>query len=121
MPHVRRIGLEAEDRAASYLQARGFTILTRRYKAASGEIDLVALDGEVLVFVEVKLRKGRFFKPEEALGETKRSRILRASESYLAAYEGPDREVRFDVVAIDPDGVRHHKEAFWPQSPADGD
>lgn len=113
MRDARSLGTEAEDRAAAYLQDRGFTIITRRYRARGGEIDLIALDGETLVFVEVKLSRSRSRLPEAALHDTKWSRIRAAARQYLASL-AENREVRFDVVAIDPEGIRHTTDAnFW--------
>ncbi len=114
MSHPRRVGTKAEDRAADYLLAKGFTLLTRRFKGREGEIDVVALDGETLVFVEVKLRTKPGAVPEEAIDGKKLQRLFAACEEYLAAYEGPERPVRFDLVAIGPGGIRHVEDAFRP-------
>lgn len=115
MPHARGVGREAEDLAAEHLLGLGFTLLTRRFACRGGELDLVALDGETLVFVEVRARKGGRFPPEHSVSAAKRDRILRASRRYLAEYEGPDRPVRYDLVAIDAAGIRHHRQAFEPE------
>lgn len=114
MPHPRSLGTVAEDRAARFLQDCGLTILTRRYKARHGEIDLVALDGETLVFVEVRFRRSLLEKPEASLNDRKRVRLTAAAVQYLADFVKEERPVRYDLVAIDPDGIRHHREAFWP-------
>lgn len=115
MPHVRRLGLEAEDAAAEFLAAQGYTLITRRFKAGGGEIDLVALDGEVLAFVEVKLRRGKSADPLEAMDLHKQTRILEAAQIYLSRYDGPECEVRFDVVAVTPKGMTLHRDAFRPR------
>jgi len=109
----RRVGSAAEDEAADFLVRKGYTIVTRRYKAKRGEIDLVALDQDVLVFVEVKQRKAGYL-PEEAIGEQKIARLVAAAQEYIFATGEQDREVRYDVIAIDPNGLRHHIEAFRP-------
>lgn len=116
MPGPRRLGSEAEDRAASYLLAKGYTIVTRRYKARRGEIDLVTLDGDVLVFVEVKQRKAGYL-PEESITAAKARRMGLAANEYLEATGEAGREVRFDVVSINPREVRHHVDAFRPSGP----
>lgn len=113
-PEPRKAGTAAEDEAASFLQGAGYTIITRRFKAKRGEIDLVALDGEVLVFVEVKSTVKAERSPEEAIGDRKRGRLFAAAQEYLLAYEGPERPVRYDVVTVSPTGIRLHREAFWP-------
>lgn len=110
---MARIGTEAEDQAAKYLLAKGYTIVTRRYKAKRGEIDLVALDDEVLVFVEVKQRK-KGYLPEEAIGTRKIEHLVAAAAEYVLVTGETQREIRYDVVAIDPDGLRHHVAAFRP-------
>jgi len=115
MPHVRRLGLEAEDAAAEFLASQGYTLITRRFKAGGGEIDIVALDGDVLAFVEVKLRRGPRADPLDALDLAKQERILSAAEVYLSRYDGPECEVRFDVVAVTPKGMTLHKDAFRPR------
>jgi putative endonuclease len=114
VPNLRRVGADAEDRAASALIAKGYTILKRRYTAAGGEIDLIAMKNDVLVFVEVRFRSTRGAEPEASVTERKRERLFRAARSYLASWEGPEVAVRYDLVAIDPDGLRHHEEAFRP-------
>jgi putative endonuclease len=113
MPHVRRLGLEAEDAAAEFLAAQGYTLLTRRFKAGGGEVDLVALDGPILAFIEVKQRKGG--DPMESIDLAKQLRVMAASEIYLARYEGPPCEVRFDVVSMASSGMTLHKDAFRPR------
>ena len=111
MPNLRDLGRAAEDAAAEYLLGQGYTLVTRRYKARHGEIDLVALDGELLVFVEVKRRDAPGYIPEASIGQEKRKALFRAGQQYLAEIaESPEREVRFDLIAIDRDGLRHHKD-----------
>ncbi len=112
---LRRLGSEGEDRAAAYLLDKGYTVVARRVKTRSGEIDLVALDGEVLVLVEVKLRRTDYQKPEEAVGPTKVRRFDRAAAEYLHSVGGPERAVRYDLIAIDRDGLRHYENAFLGQ------
>ena len=109
MPRPRRLGSDAEDRAADYLLGLGYTLLTRRAKTASGELDLVCLDGEVLVVVEVKSRSGPWQSPEEALGSQKLSRLVQATEEYVRSCGLQARDQRLDLVAIDDRGLRHWK------------
>jgi putative endonuclease len=112
MSSVRRIGTDAEDLAASYLLEKGYTIVTRRWTGRGGEIDLVVLDGDVLVFVEVKQRSGRWGRPEEAISEIKISRFVTAVQQYAMATDQLDRASRYDVIAIDDKGIRHYEDAF---------
>lgn len=114
MSNLRRVGREAEDRAADYLIGLGYTIVKRRYKAAHGEIDILAMDGEALVVVEVKERLAMGHVPEESVGEKKAARMASAAREYLAATGETDRAIRFDLVVFDRDGLRHHADAFKP-------
>lgn len=114
MPGFRGLGKEAEDRAAAYLLEAGYTLVTRRYSTRNGEIDLIVLDDETLVFVEVRLRRGKDRSPEESIGPVKAARVARAARAYLREMDQTERSVRFDVVAIDDEGIRHHVDAFQP-------
>ncbi|MBS1724960.1 MAG: YraN family protein [Armatimonadetes bacterium] len=106
----RAVGAEHEDRAADYLLSLGYTLVTRRFKGSGGEIDIVALDGETLVFVEVKYRERG--APEEALGHTKVARFNDAVDAYLAKTGAQSAMIRFDLVAVTPTDIRHHIGAF---------
>jgi putative endonuclease len=112
MPNFRRVGAAAEDRAAEFLIERGYTIVTRRWSARGGELDIVALDEDILVFVEVKARSGRWGTPEDAIDSVKIARFLAAIQAYCVATDQNDRPVRYDVIAIDDKGLRHYEDAF---------
>ncbi len=114
MPHVRQLGKEAEDRAADYLLSLGYTIVTRRFKSKHGEIDLVSLDphGETLVFVEVKLRRTLHQNPEQAVDWSKRQHFHQAVEDYFNKTDHPRLPGRYDIIAIDPTGLKHIPDAF---------
>lgn len=112
-------GRRAEDLARQHLEGRGWRVAAANVRAGRGELDLVAWDGEVLVFVEVKARSSAGHGlPEEAVDGAKRSRLVSAAEAYLAGLEGPAPACRFDVVAVDLAGgrprVRHLPDAFRP-------
>lgn len=110
MSDLRRIGNAAEERAAEYLIEQGFTIVTRNAHSRGGEIDIVALDDEVLVFVEVKLRRSS--AAAEAITPTKALRMRRAAREYLQSMGEPERAFRFDLVAIEPSGLRHYRQVL---------
>lgn len=116
MPNLRRVGQEAEDRAARYLLEQGYTIVTRRFKGVHGEIDLVALDGEVLVVVEVKFVRSSFRKAESGLDDRKVERLAAVTDEYLHKFSLHERRLRYDLIAIDADGLRHHVDAFRPRA-----
>jgi putative endonuclease len=83
-------------------------LVTRRFKVRHGEIDLICLDGDTLVFVEVKSRWSPGYTPEDSIGPEKARALQRAAEEYMRAMED-ERPFRFDLVCIDHDGLRHHK------------
>jgi putative endonuclease len=100
LPH--RFGERAERLACRELRRRGYEIVARRFRTRLGEIDIVAREGPVLVFVEVKARRGAGFgSPLEALTWWKRRRLLAMARQYLASCGGlADQPCRFDVVGI---------------------
>ena len=94
-------GRSSEAAAAEYLIANGFRVLERRFRTRAGEIDLIAEEGETLVFVEVKARTSLACgRPAEAVDRRKRARLARAASIYLMRSRDPDRPCRFDVVEI---------------------
>lgn len=114
----RELGRRGEDAAARFLDRRGYDIVERNWTCAAGEADIIARDGEALVFVEVKTRsnteKGL---PSEAVDAGKRRRYERIAALFLMDYDVVDVPVRFDVVSIvvvPPDRafIRHHIGAF---------
>jgi putative endonuclease len=111
---LRRLGADAEDRAAVYLIACGYTIVKRGYKGPSGEIDILALHDDVLVVVEVKERTKAGSPPEQSVTAAKARRLAAAARQYLQSVDELDREIRFDLICYDPSGVRHHVDAFRP-------
>jgi putative endonuclease len=95
------LGAEGERAAESLLRRQGYRVLARNYRCPLGEIDLVALDGKTVVFVEVKTRTDESFgDPLEALSARKQRQITRVAEHYLTAHRLADREARFDVVGV---------------------
>ncbi len=105
-------GAAGEDRAAAYLESLGFHIERRNLRTPDGEIDIVAREGDTLVFVEVKARTTRAFgRALAAVDARKRARIRAVAEDYLQFLPAPTK-VRFDVVAIDGATMRLHREAF---------
>lgn len=110
------LGEWGEDLAASYLEDNNWTVRTRNYETPFGECDLIVTKDDVLAFVEVKTRRTKKFgPPEEAITPTKQNHLRNIAKYYLQENE-PDRQCRFDVVAIQfLDGntsIRHLKGAF---------
>ncbi len=101
LPNPRARGAAAEDAAESYLRSLGYRIVERNLVTKLGEIDLIALDGEILCFVEVKARTHRDFGDAiEAVGPRKRARLTRAAALFLARNRS-QRACRFDVLGLD--------------------
>ena len=95
-------GKEGEAIAVAFLRSKGLTILETRYRYMRGDIDIVAMDGEVLVFCEVKLRNTqRFGAPEYGVTRGKQAQVRRIAAAYLYERELRDQICRFDVVAIE--------------------
>jgi len=97
----KNTGHYGEDIAAAYLQQKGYSIVERNYRKRFGELDIIAEDGEVLVFVEVKTRSStRFGSPFEAVDSRKQRKMSRIALAYLNSRKLFDRSARFDVVAV---------------------
>jgi len=97
-----RLGREAEDAAAEFLRRRGYEILGRNVRTARGEIDLLARDGDTLVFVEVKARRGSGVAGGlEAVDARKQWRLSRLALDFLSRSGLAEVPARFDVVAVD--------------------
>lgn len=95
------LGKQGEELAASYLKNLGFSVLERNYRQKTGEIDIIARDGDCLVFVEVKTRKGLLFgQPFEAVTTKKQGQLSRVALDYLSRNKLLDQPARFDVVSI---------------------
>ena len=116
MPPSRRArGDAGEALAEAHLRRLGWRILGRNLHVRAAEVDLLALDGRTLCFVEVRLRSGpRFGSPEESFDARKQRRLREAARRVLATRTLPRfRNVRFDLIAIDasrtPPELRHHK------------
>jgi putative endonuclease len=110
-------GAWGEDLALRYLTRRGYRLVERNYRTRRGEIDLILRREEVLVFVEVKLRRTTGFgDPLEAVTPSKQKTLRRLAEQYLADHEPQFDTLRFDVIGIlaSRNGVRidHVEDAF---------
>ncbi len=110
-------GDRGEYLAAEFLEEAGLRILERNYRFSRAEIDIIAEDGQELVFVEVKTRDSlRFGEPEESVGVSKEERLRRAAEGYCMHHGMADRFYRFDIVAIRMEKgiivVKHFRNAF---------
>jgi len=101
LTHTRARGDAWEARAATWLEARGWEIVDRNFNAPGGELDLVARQGELLAFVEVRGRAdARAGHPAETISATKRRRVVTAARHWLARYGDQGCDLRFDVLTL---------------------
>jgi len=112
--NLRRAGASGEEEAARYLEARGYRIVERNFRYRTmGEIDIIAEEGDELVFCEVKTRWGDGFgAPEEAVTPAKQRTIRKVAAAYLALRGIGDRPCRCDVVSIRRAGAKSAVEIF---------
>ncbi len=108
-----------EDAAAAFLERVGMQVECRNWRSSAGEIDIVAREGDELVFIEVKTRRSeRAGTAEEAVSPAKQRRIVRLAQAYITSAGGDHTgAIRFDVVAIrviadDRALLRHYRAAF---------
>lgn len=110
------VGREGEALAANFLQQKGYEIVDRNWRYGPKEIDIVARDGDTMVFVEVKTRSTLAFElPQEAVTKKKMKNLVEAADAYLIQ-RNIDLESRFDIVAVlngNPPQVLEHLEGAW--------
>jgi putative endonuclease len=107
------LGKTGEDLACRELQRRGYAIVARRYRRRGGELDIIARDGETVVFVEVKARRDRGFgQAAEAVCFVKRRRMAQLATDYVLRHHLTKSPCRFDVVSIHFDRERPVIEVF---------
>ncbi len=111
------LGRAGERLAERYLKNQGYTVVERNYRCRGGEVDLIALDRRVIVFVEVKTRTDHGFgNPLEAVEPRKQKRMILAAQLFLHQKKLQQRDARFDVVGISWPGkdpvIEHVRNAF---------
>jgi len=92
-------GRRSEIDGAGYLRSVGYRVIASGYRTRAGEVDLIAWDNDILVFVEVKSLHSDA-PPEAAVGRRKQERVIRAARSYIAQYRLQDATHRFDILAV---------------------
>lgn len=113
------LGRRGEDLAHRYLRSSGFTIIARNYRPSGGEaeVDIVARDNGIVVFVEVKSRRSSDFgSPDRAIDDAKQKNILKAARAYCTRAGLGWNQVRFDTVAIvftQPPSIVHSQDVFF--------
>lgn len=115
------LGQQGEDAAADFLRRRGYKIVARQVRDGLGELDLVAVDGQTVVFVEVKTRSSHDAgHPLEAVDDLKQRQLTRLALAYLKRHHLLENAARFDVVAItwkksQAPEIQHVPNAFEPK------
>jgi putative endonuclease len=103
---VEALGVRGEAAAEHFLRRQGYTIVERNYRCQLGEVDLIALHGSVIVFIEVKARtRSPFGSPFEAVDRHKQRQLERVAKYYLSRHRLHHRDARFDVVGVWADGA----------------
>ncbi|MEA2012472.1 MAG: YraN family protein [Verrucomicrobiota bacterium] len=116
------LGEKGEKIAVKLLKKLGFKILCKNYKAGKKEIDIIALDGLVLCFVEVKTREENpFSRPADAIGDDKRNNLNIAAKHYLYKIDKPTVRYRFDAIEVICEKsklkeLKYYPNAFMPRS-----
>jgi len=107
-------GLGGEAAAASFLEEKGMRILERNFRSLRGEVDIIALDGETIIFVEVKTWSTYGIDAlEQALDSKKQRKIIETSKYFLFLHRKYKyMAIRFDVIFISPEGINHLASAF---------
>lgn len=114
-----QIGSIGEDLAVHYLVEEGYSIQARNWRSGRKEIDIIAAKDDLVVFVEVKFRRSsRHGHPEEFVDARKQAHLIQAATAWLAA-SGHDKEIRFDIIAIQGENSQennliHIPDAFFP-------
>lgn len=116
----KQVGDLGERLAAKFLRRSGYRVLTRKYRCKFGEIDIVARDKDMLVFVEVRSKSdSEYGLPYETVGYTKRRRLERVAAEFLRRFNLFDYDCRFDCVSVlfddnfKPKQIELIKDAFW--------
>lgn len=104
-----QLGHFGEDTAVELLKCKGYHILARNFRLKSGELDIVALDGTTVVFVEVKTRRQNRFAPGTNLSFRQLKRNFNAGKLYLALFGISDVNSRYDLVEITVDRKKHRR------------
>lgn len=118
MTDTLEIGRKGEKLARRFLKRLGYKILARNYACPAGEIDVIALDGRTIAFVEVKTRRGdALADPEDAVTAHKRRQLTRVAQYWLSQRRADDYGCRFDVVSVTMlergrPVIRHTPDAF---------
>lgn len=117
-PAAASLWVQGEDLAAKHLVRQGLKILARNVKCGRNEIDIIARDGDTIVFVEVRTRQSpEPVLPEDSVNAVKQARVRAGANWYIARHPGPETYYRFDVIGVilpegGPPQIAHYRNAF---------
>ena len=113
--NTRKVGAYYEQLALEYLKEKGYQMLEHNFRCKLGEVDIIALDGDALVFVEVKYRASADFgQPTVAVNRQKQMRISNVASYYVYSHrQFADHNCRFDVISIVGDEITLYQNAFY--------
>ena len=114
MQKTAETGSTGEILAQKFLKTKGYTILFTNWRHKHSEIDIIAQDGKVIVFVEVKTRNNTSFgNPEDFVDKNKMKKMQEAAEAYIEQFDWQG-ELRFDIIAVEKNNViTHFEDAFY--------
>ncbi len=109
----RNIGFSKENEAVLFLKSKGYKILERNFHSKFGEIDIIALNGNTLVFVEVRSKSYTYFGyAEETIDRRKIEKIVKTAQFYIVKNGIQNLNIRFDVITFNKEEIEHLKNAF---------
>ena len=111
------LGKWGEDLAASYLERLGYTIMERDWKSGHRDLDIIAQEGDTVVFVEVKTRRNRDFTDPETAVDYQKIRHLQQAANHYIKFRHIDNDIRFDIITVvgtmnETPSIEHIKDAF---------
>ncbi|MDI6641902.1 MAG: YraN family protein [Elusimicrobiota bacterium] len=113
----RELGKEGEEKAVEFLEKNGYNILDKNFRTRFGEIDIVANEGNYIVFIEVKTRKSlEFGSPQLSVNYHKKNKLAKLALQYIKSKCQQTKNIRFDVVAITKNNIELIKNAFQPHA-----
>lgn len=111
--HKKFLGRLGEKKACKFLRKKGYKIIEKNYTSRFGEIDLIGLYGDFLVFIEVKFRANHDYgEAMEAVNYKKQERYRKTATFYLLCNKQLELQPRFDIVEVYPDHINHIEDAF---------
>ncbi|MGL4363164.1 MAG: YraN family protein [Cellulosilyticaceae bacterium] len=109
----RETGKHYEQKAMQYLEEKGYNILETNFRTRFGEIDIIARDGNIIVFIEIKYRRtSRCGYPRESVTKQKQQKIRQVASFYLVQKKSYEKPLRFDVIEYLGEDITHIQNAF---------